>query len=53
MYFRPNEINFNIIHDKFDGFHNVTNAIKIKIINEMKSLSTYAMFGFIYFINLI
>ena len=35
MYFRPNEINSNKIHDKFDGFYNVTNVIKIKIINEM------------------
>ena len=31
-----NEINSNKIYDKFDGFYNDINVIKIKIAHEMK-----------------
>ena len=36
MYFILNEMNFSEILDKFDRFHNVTNVIKTRIINEIK-----------------
>ena len=34
MYIILNEMNFNEIVNKFDGFYNDINIIKIKIINE-------------------
>ena len=34
--YQINEINSSKILDKFDGFHNSTNVIKIRILNETK-----------------
>ena len=36
MYFRSNEMNSNEIINKFDGFYNGINIIKIRIINKIK-----------------
>ena len=36
MYVMSNEMNSNEILNKFDRFHNDTNIIKTRIINEMK-----------------
>ena len=36
MYFMSNEMNFSEILNKFDGFQNGINVIKIGIISEMK-----------------
>ena len=36
MYFILHEMNYNKIYNKIDEFHDHTNIIKIKIINEIK-----------------
>ena len=36
MYFMSNDMNSNEIINKFDGFYNGTNIIKIGIVNKIK-----------------
>ena len=47
-----NEINFNKIHDKFDGFHNGINIIKIKIITKVKLNNFFNLNSKIFFLKI-